>query len=127
DFTPGVSMDLIHGGLNENGARGMVNVPVNEALAFRLDGSVRSRDGYIHDITSGNDINSKNRWSGRAQMLWDISPNASLRIIADGADTDEVGCGVTPLLYGTSQLVIDALTAGTGSVPGRVGHAPTAS
>ncbi len=45
DFTPGVSMDLIHGDLNENGARGMVNVPVNDALAFRLDGSVRSRDG----------------------------------------------------------------------------------
>src|SRR6185295_2098144 len=127
DFTPGVSMDLIHGELNENGARAMVNVPVNESLAFRVDGSVRSRDGYINDITSGNDINTKNRWAGRGQMLWDISPNASLRIIADAAATDEVCCGITPLLYGTSQLVIDALTGGTGSVPGRVGHAPTAS
>ncbi|MFZ2031352.1 MAG: TonB-dependent receptor [Vitreimonas sp.] len=127
DFSPGVSGDVIHGGLNENGARGMVNIPLTDSLAVRLDGSVRSRDGYIHDITNNVDINDKNRWAGRAQMLWDISPNATLRIIADGAATDEICCGVTPLLYGSSQLVIDALTGGTGSVPGRVAHAPTAT
>ncbi len=125
DFTPGVSMDVIHGDLSENGARGMVNIPLNDTLAFRFDGSVRSRDGYIHDITNHVDINDKNRWSGRAQALWDISPNATLRIIADGASTDEICCGITPLLYGSSQAVIDFFTGGTGSVPGRIPHAPT--
>jgi outer membrane receptor protein involved in Fe transport len=120
DFSPGVSMDIIHGGLDENGARGMVNVPVTESLAFRVDGSVRTRDGYIHDITSDNDINNKNRWAGRAQMLWDISPDATLRVIADGAATDEICCGITPLVYGPAQGVIDAIVGGAGSVPGRV-------
>jgi outer membrane receptor protein involved in Fe transport len=126
DFSPGVSMDVIHGGLNENGARGMVNVPVTDSLAFRVDGSVRSRDGYIHDITNNVDINNKNRWSGRAQMLWDISPNATLRIIADGAATDEICCGVTPLIYGSTDSVIAAVLGGTsGQVPGRVGNLNT--
>ncbi len=77
------------------------------------------------DFTSGNDINTKNRWSGRGQMLWDISPNATLRIIADGAATDEVCCGITPLVYGTTQAVINEIVSGTpnplnpaGMVPG---------
>jgi outer membrane receptor protein involved in Fe transport len=125
DFSPAVSADVIGGGLDERGARAMVNIPVTDSFALRFDGSVRTRDGYIHDITSDDDINTTNRWAFRGQALWDISPNATLRIIADGAATHEVCCGITPLLYGPGQGVIDAIVGGAGSVPGRVGHVPT--
>ena len=117
DFDPGVYVESTFGvdDLEEVGARAGVNVPVSDTLAFRVDGSLRARDGYITDLISGDDINTRDRSTVRAQALWDISPNASLRVIADMADTSEVCCGITPLLYGPAQGVITALTGGLGT------------
>ncbi|HYD88035.1 MAG TPA: TonB-dependent receptor [Vitreimonas sp.] len=117
DFDPGVYLETTAGldDYEEIGARGGVNIPVTDSLAFRFDGSVRSRDGYITDLISGDDINTRDRGAWRAQMLWDISPDASLRVIADASQTDEVCCGITPLLYGPAQGVITALTGGAGT------------
>jgi outer membrane receptor protein involved in Fe transport len=117
DFAPGMSLEGTLGfdDLEEAGARAMVNVPLGDTFAVRVDGSVRGRDGYITDLISGDDINNRDRWTGRAQALWDISPDASLRVILDGAGTDEVCCGVTPLIYGTTQGAISLITGGAGT------------
>ncbi|MBC7770837.1 MAG: TonB-dependent receptor [Phycisphaerales bacterium] len=117
DFDPGVYLETTFGfdDYEEVGARGGVNIPVTDSLAFRFDGSIRARDGYITDLISGDDINDRNRGSLRGQMLWDLSPNASLRIIADASETDEACCGITPLLYGTTQGAITLLTGGLGT------------
>ncbi len=114
DFEPGMSIEGTLGldDLEEAGTRAMVNLPVSDSLAFRVDGSVRARDGYITDLISGEDINDRDRWSARAQALWDISPDASLRVIVDGGETDEVCCGITPLLYGTTQGAVNAVVTG---------------
>lgn len=117
DFDPGMYIESSFGfdDLEEVGARGGVNIPVGDALAFRFDGTVRVRDRYVTDIISGDDINTRDRSTMRGQMLWDISPDASLRVIADAAETDEVCCGVTPLAYGPLQSeVIAGLTGGVG-------------
>jgi iron complex outermembrane recepter protein len=114
---PGMYGEALFGvdDLGETGARAGVNMPASDVLAFRLDGSIRARDGYVTDLISGDDIQNTSRWSARGQALWDISPDASLRIIVDGAGSDEACCGVTPLVYGTTQGVISALTAGAGT------------
>ena len=116
DFAPGMSLEGTFGfdDLEEVGTRAMVNMPLGDTFAVRVDGSVRARDGYITDLISGDDINNRDRWTGRAQALWDISPDASLRIIVDGSGTDEVCCGITPLAYGATQGAIAAVTAGLG-------------
>jgi iron complex outermembrane recepter protein len=108
DFAPGMSLEGTFGvdDLEEVGTRAMVNMPLSDTFAVRVDGSVRARDGYITDLISGEDINNRDRFTARGQALWDISPNASLRIIVDGAGTNEVCCGVTPLIYGTTQAAI---------------------
>jgi iron complex outermembrane recepter protein len=108
DFAPGMSLEATAGfdDLEEVGTRAMVNAPLSESFALRVDGSVRARDGYITDLISGDDINNRDRYTARAQALWDISPDASLRVILDGAGTDEVCCGITPLAYGAAQAGI---------------------
>lgn len=118
-FEPGMYIEGLIGAddLEETGARAGVNVPVSDTFALRLDGTVRARDGYITDLISGDDINSTNRWTARGQALWDISQDASLRIIVDGAASDEVCCGVTALQYGSTQGVISLLTGGLGTPP----------
>jgi len=92
DFAPGMSLEGTFGvdDLEEVGTRAMVNMPLSDTFAVRVDGSVRARDGYITDLISGEDINNRDRFTARGQALWDISPNASLRIIVDGAGTNEV-------------------------------------
>jgi outer membrane receptor protein involved in Fe transport len=117
DFDPGMYLEATYGfdDLEETGARAGVNIPVNDSLAFRVDGSVRARDGYITDLITGDDINDRNRWTARAQMQWDISSTASLRVIVDAAEQNEVCCGVTPFLYGATQPAITAIVGPAGT------------
>ncbi|MGD9965896.1 MAG: TonB-dependent receptor [Hyphomonadaceae bacterium] len=115
-FEPGMYLEGTFGfdDLEEMGLRAGVNAPVTENLAIRLDGTVRAREGYITDIVSGDDINDRSRGSFRGQALWDISPDASLRVIVDHAETDEVCCGITPLIYGSAQTALAAVGTGVG-------------
>ena len=117
DYDTGMYVEGLMGfdDLEEAGLRAGVNVPVSDVLAFRLDGSLRSREGYITDLISGDDINNRDRWMLRGQMQWDISSDASLRVIVDGAETDEVCCGVTPLIYGSTQNAITAIVGAAGT------------
>jgi outer membrane receptor protein involved in Fe transport len=119
DYEPGMYIEGTFGldDLEESGARAGINIPVSDALAFRVDGSLRTRDGYITDVISGDDINDRNRWSARAQGVWDITSDASLRVIVDASETDEVCCGITPLQYGSTQGAISLLTGGAGTIP----------
>ncbi|MGE0742783.1 MAG: TonB-dependent receptor [Hyphomonadaceae bacterium] len=117
EFEPGMYIESLFGieDLEEYGMRAGVNVPVSDTFALRVDGSIREREGYITDLISGDDINTTERWSGRAQALWDISDDASLRVIVDASETDEVCCGTTPIFYGATQGAISLLTAGAGT------------
>jgi outer membrane receptor protein involved in Fe transport len=117
DFEPGMYLEGLYGvdDLEEYGLKAGVNAPLSDSLAVRVDGSIREREGYITDLISGDEINTTSRWSARAQALWDISPDASLRIIVDGSETDEVCCGITPLAYGSTQGAITLLTGGLGT------------
>ncbi|WP_167755719.1 TonB-dependent receptor [Vitreimonas flagellata] len=119
DFSPGMWLEGTFGfdDLEESGARAGVNVPLTDSLAVRLDGSIRARDGYITDLISGDDINTRDRSTLRAQAVWDISPDATLRVIVDGAQSDEVCCGITPLLYGSTNTAVGLITGGAGSPP----------
>lgn len=117
DFDPGVYLEVTSAfdDLEEIGARGGLNIPVSDSLAFRFDGSVRNREGYITDLISGDDINDRDRGTMRGQMLWDLNSDATLRVIVDAAETNEVCCGITPLVYGSTQGVITAIVGPAGT------------
>jgi iron complex outermembrane recepter protein len=102
--------DLEEGGLKAGG-----EFALSDNVGMRFDGTVRARDGYITDTISGDDINTRDRWTARGQMLVDLNADASLRIIVDGAGADEVCCAAVPFLYGDTQAVVSLLTAGAGT------------
>ncbi len=116
DFDPGMYIESTFGfdDLEEVGARAGINVPVSDSLALRFDGSLRARDGFITDQVTGDDINTRNRWTARGQALWDITSNATLRVIVDAAETDEVCCGISPIQYGSSQAVLAGIATNLG-------------
>ena len=82
--------------------------PVAKDLALRVSGSVNQRDGYSHNLTTGADVNDRDRWSVRGDLLWIPSDDTSVRIIADYNKIREVCCAVSSIYNGPATQLIGA-------------------
>jgi len=101
---------------------GVTGPIVEDVLALRLEGNWQNRDGYINNLTPGaRDINDRNRYFIRGQLLWDITPDASFRLIADTSETNEVCCGAIPAQIGGSGVVATEFAARNSATPGLQG------
>ncbi|WP_019960034.1 TonB-dependent receptor [Woodsholea maritima] len=80
-------------------AKGTITGPiVEDTLAFRLDAVRHSRDGFLKNVATGDDVNNRDRYDVRGQLLWDISDNTSVRFIGDYGVMDE-DCCAAPFSY----------------------------
>ncbi|NWG47160.1 MAG: TonB-dependent receptor [Alphaproteobacteria bacterium] len=84
---------------------------VGDELAFRIDGKVRQRDGYIEDLTSDKELNNRDRWFLRGQLLWEPNADVSLRVIADYAEQDEFCCSTINLIQGPTAAAVNTIAA----------------
>ncbi len=69
--------------------------PITEQLAFRVDGVYVKRDGFYTDPQNGKDINDRDRYFLRAQLLFEPSDALSVRLIADYTQRAEKCCAAT--------------------------------
>jgi outer membrane receptor protein involved in Fe transport len=74
-----------------------VTGPIGESLGFRLDGVYVQRDGFYHDVTNDTDVNDRNRFFVRGQLLYEPNADLSVRFIADYTKRDEKCCGAVYL------------------------------
>jgi outer membrane receptor protein involved in Fe transport len=74
---------------------GNVNVPLGETIAARVDGVYVKRDGFYNDPANNTDVNDRNRYFVRGQLLFEPSSDLSVRIIGDYTKRDEKCCGAT--------------------------------
>ncbi len=65
---------------------------LSDTIAARLDGVFVKRDGFVEDVVSNRDVNDRNRWLLRGQLLFEPSDNLSFRVIGDYAKRDEECC-----------------------------------
>ena len=74
--------------------RGVVGLtgPITDTIAFRLDGVYTKRDGYLKDVVSGRDLNNRDRWLARGQLLFEPSDDLSVRLIGDYSSRNEECC-----------------------------------
>jgi iron complex outermembrane recepter protein len=67
---------------------------IADKLAARLDGVWQKRDGFIKNVTPGQkDINDRDRYLIRGQLLFEPSSDVSLRLIGDYSKRTEICCG----------------------------------
>ncbi|MGV6806309.1 MAG: TonB-dependent receptor, partial [bacterium] len=87
-------LDIDVGNLNLFSANGAVGGSlIEDVLAWRLTGFTTERDGYIDDVTLGDEtINDRDRQGFRGQLLWTPSEDLSVRLIADHSEIDEACC-----------------------------------
>ncbi|QNM84022.1 TonB-dependent receptor [Sphingomonas sabuli] len=96
-FTPEVSGAISVGNYNLRRLEGSVTGPVADSVAARIDGVWMKRDGFLDDVISGRDVNDRNRWLLRGQLLFEPTDDLSVRIIADYTKRREECCGATYL------------------------------
>ena len=55
--------ELTYGNYNTFKGKGMVNLPLGENAALRVAGSYLGRDGYVDNLTTGNDVDDRDLYS----------------------------------------------------------------
>jgi len=97
-----------YGNFDEVSLQGAINVPiVEDALAFRLTGAYRERDGFITLVdengTPFDDSNDQDQWLVRAQLGFETEGGIRGRIIGDYAKSQSSCC--SPIELYQSPLV----------------------
>lgn len=92
------SLEATYGNFNAFTAKGYVTGPLSDSIAASLTGGYNRRDGYLTNAVNGEDINNRNRWFARGQVLFEPMSDLSIRLIADYDEIDERCCGVVNVL-----------------------------
>lgn len=106
--------------------KGAVSIPLVEGTAgLRLSGGYTERDGYVDNLTTGSEINERDRYNVRGQFLYDNGENFSVRVIADYSELTEDCCAASNVFDGPGDTAALFLAAG-GTLP-PAGNLPGAS
>ncbi len=83
-FTPEARIELSTGNLEFVQAKASVSGPlVSDKLALRLSASITRRDGTIHNLVTGRNLNAQDNQSLRGQLLWKPTETLDLTLSAD--------------------------------------------
>ncbi|MCP3733862.1 TonB-dependent receptor [Sphingomonas sp. RP10(2022)] len=74
---------------------GNLNLPLSETIAARVDGVYVKRDGFYRDYTNNTDVNDRDRYFVRGQLLFEPSSDISFRLIGDYTHRNEKCCAAT--------------------------------
>lgn len=94
---------------------GAFNLSLADNLASRTTAFFSSRDGFVKDQTSGENLNDRDRKGFRQQFLYTPSDNLSVRAIVDYSEMDEACCAVLVI---KDSLVASDRTDNGAPVPG---------
>ena len=109
--TFGGKVQLTAGEYSLNKIGGTVTGPISENTSFRISGTRHKRDGYTKNLALGTEINDRDRYAIRAQLLTNLSEDLTVRVIVDKDEADENCCTTAPLLNGAVTIAADALLA----------------
>ena len=115
EFESRGSLEVGFGNYSQQSVRGFYTGPLSDTVAVSLYGSSLQRDGYFDNVVTGSDLNNRDRWNLRADMLIETSEDSQLRIIADYDELDERCCGVANLIDGPAGPALGALSV----IPGQ--------
>jgi len=108
-FTFGGAIEATYGNFNAMTLKGDITGPISENIAFSIDGSYNRRDGYGTIVNLDEEINDRDRYSVRGQLLIEPSSDFRIRAIADYSKIDEVCCTVGNLVNGPTGPAIGAV------------------
>ncbi len=99
-FEFGGAIEASYGNFNAFVLKGDITGPITDNIAFSIDGSYNRRDGFGEIVNLDEEVNDRDRWSLRGQLLIEPTPDLKIRAIADYSNIDEVCCTVGTLVAG---------------------------
>ncbi|WP_332816540.1 TonB-dependent receptor [Sphingopyxis sp.] len=108
----GGSAEVTYGNYNAITVKGDVTGPIAENVAFSIGGSFNRRDGYAQDLKLDTDVNDRNRWGVRGQLLFEPTDALSIRLIGDYDKIDENCCIAGNVIAGPTVAITNALAGG---------------
>ncbi len=92
-FDPFASIEATYGNFNQFRLKGYASQAITEDIALALSGSYNTRDGFAESLQPGvPDVNDRNRFAFRADVLYQVNDDTELRFIGDYSEIDEVCC-----------------------------------
>lgn len=73
---------ISYGTKNELNVQAVVNLPIGANAALRIASGVQRRDGFVHNLYTGEDHWGYNRYSVRGKLLWE--PTEALSVLIQG-------------------------------------------
>jgi len=95
NFTFGGNAEATYGNFDFYRLAGAINVPLTETIAARVDAVYVNRRGFYSDTTNNTDVNDRNRYFVRGQILYQPSADLSFRLIGDYTNRREKCCAAT--------------------------------
>ncbi len=117
-------IELVAGNYSQFIARGAINIPFSDSIAFRGSFMHNTRDGYSNNRGAGSvgittDANDADELAFRAHLLWDVSDNTSLLFTGERYDREGVGqAGANLGCLSEEELAPFGLTTATPAQPG---------
>ncbi|SEH11957.1 TonB-dependent Receptor Plug Domain [Sphingopyxis sp. YR583] len=108
----GGSAEVTYGNYNAITVKGDVTGPISDTVAFSIGGSYNRRDGYAQDLKLDTDVNDRNRWGVRGQLLFEPTDALSIRLIGDYDKIDENCCIAGNVIAGPTVAITNALAGG---------------
>ncbi len=111
-FAFGGSAEVTYGNYDAITVKGDVTGPITDTIAFSIGGNYNRRDGYARDLNLGTDVNDRNRWGVRGQLLFEPTDALSIRLIGDYDKIDENCCIAGNVVAGPTVAITNALVGG---------------
>jgi outer membrane receptor protein involved in Fe transport len=112
-YTFGGSVEASYGNYDAIVLKGDITGPISDTIAFSLGANFNRRDGYARDLNLDTDVNDRNRWGVRGQLLFEPTDALSIRLIGDYDKIDENCCIAGNVIAGPTVPITDFLAGGT--------------
>jgi len=86
---------------------GMLNTPLGDKVALRINGVYNQSDGWMQDAATGQDLAPEENWAGRVALKWELSEDTSATLSWDHDNLDQLArpaIGLIPLAAGQTQV-----------------------
>ncbi len=110
--TLGGYAEASYGAYERSALRASIDVPLGDRLLTKFSGFWINEDGYVDNITTGEEINDEENVGVRAAALWQLSDTLTWELAADYTDTEDAN--VTNVKQGGTRISRTGLsTSGT--------------
>lgn len=114
-FKFGGAAEATYGNYNAVVLKANVTGPISDTVAFSFGGNYNRRDGYAYDAQLKKDVNDRDRWGLRGQLLFQPNSDFKIRIIGDYDKIDENCCIAGNIINGPTGAIINGLIAPAGT------------